>query len=141
MVENVDKFNVSSICDKSPIGYIFEDDLEYPDEFHVSHSDYPSAPEELAIFYDMMSDYCKQTADEYGIKIGDVMKLIPNLGNKTNYVLSYKNIQLYLSFGIKLTKIHEVLKFKQPDWTKKYIEFNTKKRTNAANSFEKDFLK
>ena len=43
------------------------------------------------------------------------MKLIPNLGNKTNYVLSYKNIQLYLSFGIKLTKIHEVLKFKQPD--------------------------
>ena len=115
MVENVDKFNVSSICDKSPIGYIFEDDQEYPDEFHVSHSDYPSAPEELAIFYDMMSDYCKQTADEYGIKIGDVMKLIPNLGNKTNYVLSYKNIQLYLSFGIKLTKIHEVLKFKQSD--------------------------
>ena len=24
---------------------------------------------------------------------------------------------------------------------KKYIDFNTEKRTNAANSFEKDFLK
>ena len=43
-------------------------------------------------FYDMLSDYCKQTADEYGIKVGDVMKLIPNLGKKTNYVPPYKNI-------------------------------------------------
>ena len=43
-------------------------------------------------FYDMLSDYYKQTADEYGIKVGDVMKLIPNLGKKTNYVPPYKNI-------------------------------------------------
>ena len=45
----------------------------------------------------MLSDYCKKIADEYGIKVGDVMKLIPNLGGKTNYVLHYKNLQLYLS--------------------------------------------
>ena len=29
---------------------------------------------------------------------------------------------------------------KQPDWMKKYIDFNTEKRTNAASSFEKDFF-
>ena len=68
------------------------------------------------------------------------MKLIPNLDNKTNYVLHYKNLQLYLSLGIKLTKIHKVLKFRHSDWTKKYINFKTGKRTNAANSFEKDFV-
>ena len=69
------------------------------------------------------------------------MKLIPTFGDKTNCVLHYRNLQLYLSFGMKLTKIHRVLEFKQSDWMKKYIDFNTEKRTNAANSFEKDFFK
>ena len=88
----------------------------------------------------MLSDYSKKIADEYEIKVGDVMKLIPNLGNKTNYVLHYRDLQLYLSLGMKLTKIHTVVKFKQYDWMKKYIDFKTEKRTNAANSSEKAFF-
>ena len=103
--------------------------------------DYPLAPEKFAIPYDMLSDYCKKIAGEYWIKVGDVEKLISNLGDKTNYVLHYRNLQLYLSLGIKLTKIHKVLKFKQSEWMKKYISiFNTEKRANAANSFEKQVL-
>ena len=85
----------------------------------------------------MLSDYCKKIADKYEIKVGDVMKLIPSLGDKTNYVLHYRNLQLYLSLGMKLTKIHKVLKLKQCDWMEKYIDFNTEKRRNAANRFEK----
>ena len=74
------------------------------------------------------------------IKVCDIKKLIPNLGNKTKYLLHYKNLQLYLSLEMKLTKIQTVLKFKQSDWMKKYIDFNTKKRMNTTNDFEKDFL-
>ena len=63
------------------------------------------------------------------------------MGNKTNYVLHNRNLQLYLSLGMKLTNIYKVLKLKQFDWMKKYIDFNIEKRTNATNSFEKDFFK
>ena len=83
----------------------------------------------------MLSKYCKKTADKYEIKVGDVRKLISNLGNKVNYVVHCKKLQLYLSLGMKLTKIHRALKFEPSDWMKKYIDFNTKKRMNAANDF------
>ena len=89
----------------------------------------------------MLPDYCKKITDKSAIKVGDVKKLIPNLGDKTNYVVHYKNLQLCLSLGMKLTKIHKVLKFKQSNWMKIYINFNTKKRKNATNSFEKNFFK
>ena len=126
---------------KSDVGYILEVDLKYPDELHKLHNDYPLAPEKLTVVNDILSNYCKSTADKYEIKVDDVKKLIPNLGNKTKYVLHYRDLQLYLPLGIKLTKIHRALKFKQSDWMKKYIDFNNEKRKNATNDFEKDFFK
>ena len=113
-----------------------EVDLEYPHKLHELHNDYPLAPEKLPVSGDMLSNYCKRIADKYEIKVGDVKKIIPNLGNKTNYVVHYRNLQLYLSLEMKLTKIHRVLKLKQSDWMKKYIDFNTRKRMNATNDFE-----
>ena len=88
----------------------------------------------------MVSKYCKKIADKYDIQVGHVKKLIPNLRNKTKYVLNYRNLQLYLFLGMKLIKIHRMLKFKQSNWMKKYTDFNYEKRKNAANDFEKDFL-
>ena len=54
MAKNADNFDVSSISENSPIGYILNVDLEYPDELHVLHNDYPLAPEKLSILYDML---------------------------------------------------------------------------------------
>ena len=126
-LKNVDKFDVMSINEKRPIGYFIEADLESSDKLHALHNDYPLAPEKRAVSSDMLSKYYLKNVDKYEIIVDDVKKLILNLGNKTNYVVHYRNLQLYLSLGMKLTKIHRVLKFKQSDWMKKYIDFNTEK--------------
>ena len=112
-LKNVDKFDVMSINEKSPIGYFLEVDLEYPDELHELHNDYPLAPEKPAVSSDMLSKPSKKIADKYEIKVDDVKIFVPNLGYKTNYVVHYRNFQLYLSLGMKMTKNHGVLKFKQ----------------------------
>ena len=139
--KEIGRFDVNSIEENSSIGYVLKVDFEYPSKLHELHNDYPLAPEKIEISQNMLSKYCFRMANEYGIKIGGVNILVPNLGNKSKYVVHYRNLQLYLSLGMKLTKIHRILKFKQSDWLKKYIDFNTDKRKNAANSFEKDFLK
>ena len=131
-LENIHNFDIMSINDKSPIGYFLEVDLEYPEELHELHNDFPLAPEKIAVSSDMLSKYCKKFADKYEIKVADVKKVISNLDNKTNYVVHCRNLQLYLSLGMKLTKIHSVLKFKQSDWMKKYIDFNSKKKNKCC---------
>ena len=75
------------------------------------------------------------------MKIIFVDKLVPDLGNESKYVVHYKNLELYVSLGMTLTEAHRILKFKQSDWLKKYIDFNRDKIKNAANSFEEDFFK
>ena len=90
-LKNVDGFDPNSFREKSLIGYFLEIDLKYPDKLHKFNNDYPLAPKKLAVSSDMLSKCCKTIADKYEIKVGDVKKVIPNLGNKTKYVLHYKN--------------------------------------------------
>ena len=75
-LKNVDEFDINSINEKSDTGYFLEVDLEYPDELHKLHNDYPLAPEKLAVSSGMLSKYCKKIAGKYRIKVGDVKKLI-----------------------------------------------------------------
>ena len=122
-------------------GLILEVDLEYPQELHDIHNDYPVAPEKVKVSNNMLSAYCKKIAEKYNISIGLVSKLIPTLRDKKEYVLHYRNLQLYLDLSLKIKKVHRVLKFDQSPWLKQYIDFNTEKRKHAKNSFEKDFFK
>ena len=139
--KQINDINLYKYKEDSKKGLILEVDLEYPKELHDLHDDYPLAPEKIKVTYDMLSDYNKKIADKYNISTGLVDKLIPNLRNKEKYVLHHRNLQLYIDLGLKLTKIHRVLEFNQSPWLKKYIDFNTEKRKNAKNAFEKDFFK
>ena len=137
-IDNIDLFKYKEDIKK---GLILEVDLDYPEDLHDLHNDYPLAPEKIKTTEDMLTEYSKEIAKKYGISTGLVHKLIPTLRKKEKYVLHYRNLQLYLNLGLKLKKIHRVLEFNQSSWLKQYIDFNTVKRTNAKNSFEKDFFK
>ena len=131
----------SVIPKRKGIGHIYEVDLEYPEELHDLHNDYPCAPEKIKVSDDMLSDYCREIKNKFNISSGNVNKLIPTLNDKKNYVLHEENLKLYLSLGLKLKKIHRVLEFSEKPWLKEYIDFNTEKRKKAKNAFEKDFFK
>lgn len=111
------------VSDFSEYGYILEVDLEYPKDIHNLHSDLPLCPENIC------TENCKE------------VRLIPNLNNKTKYKIHYRNLKQCLKMGLKLTKIHRVLKFRQSPWLERYIDLNTKLRTKATSDFEKDFYK
>ena len=82
--QEINEIDLDSISENSTIGYLLEADLKYPSELHDSHNDYPLAPEKLEISSDMLSKYCSDIADKYGIKVGGVSKLVPNLRDKKN---------------------------------------------------------
>ena len=80
-----------------------------------------------------------QTVDQ--VKQSKNKKLVPNLNNKRNYILHYRNLKFYLEQGLQLKSIHRVLAFKQSPWLSEYIDFNTHRRSLAENEFEKNFFK
>ena len=97
--------------------------------------------EKFEISRGTLSGYCSDIADQHDIKVDAINKLIPNLGSKGRFVLNYRNLQMYLLLGTKLNKDYRILKFQQSNCLKNYIDFNTDKRKNDINSFEKDFFK
>ena len=108
---------------------------------HDIHNDYPLAPEKINMPKEWLSDYSLETANAHNNTTGTVRKLVPNLINKNNYVIYYRNLQQCLELEMKLKKIHRILKFKQKDWMEPYIDFNTQKRNEAANEAGKNHFK
>ena len=112
------------LTDWKHLSCILEVDLDYPEHLPNLHNDYTLAAER--------------------VRMGNLEKLIPNLNNKTNYVVHYENLKLYECLDLKITKIHRGIKFEESAWLEEYINLNTKLRieaTQSGNNFEIDFLK
>ena len=85
--KEIDKFDENSISRSSPIGYILEVELKCPYGLHELHNDYPLAPEKLEISKNVLSNYCSIITNIHDRKSYGVNRLVPNLGNKSKYVL------------------------------------------------------
>ena len=124
-IEETSQFNedfTKNYNEENDEGYFLEVDVQYPEKLHELHNDLPFFPERK--------------------KIKKVEKLVTNLYDKNEYVIHIRNLKQALNHGLILKKVHRVIKFNQKDWSRPYINMNTKNlRQKAHNNFEKDFFK
>ena len=132
--------NIAEHPADGPEGYILEVELEYPEDLHDAHNAYPLAPERTVVVKGWMSEY-QHSVLGVGAAPTEVEKLVPNLRNKSRYVLHYRNLQLYMSLGLRLTAVHRALRFGRSPWMEPYIRKNTELRKKATSDFEKDLYK
>ena len=123
-VKNVEEFTakrITKLAKKNKHGYLIEVDVDYPEELHEKHNQLPFLPEKM--------------------EIDKVIKLVPNLFNKKQYVVHIRALSQALNHGLILKKVHRIIQFEQSAWLKPYIEMNTRLRKDTTNDFEKDFFK
>ena len=120
--QKTSKFNeefLKKYDENSNIGYFREVDIEYPKMLFNSHKDLPFLPERK--------------------KVKKVEKLIFSIEDKEKYGIYIRALKQALNHGLKLKKVHRVIKFNQKVWLKPYTDMNTKLRTNTKNEFENIF--
>ena len=126
-VNNINEIEqkLMKIKNNSSTGYILEVDFDYRKNLQYEHSDYPLAPEKINIQKEWLSDYSLEIANEHNITTGSIKKLVPNVMNKDKYVIHYRYLQQCIHLRMILRKVHRILKVKQKDWIKPYIDCNT----------------
>ena len=135
---NVKLEDILNTPDDSDIGYFVEADLIYPDNIKEKTENFPFAPVNKKINPDNFNDYMKEIKPDTYIQTS---KLICDWSDKKNYLIHYRMLKFYLRHGMIVDKVHDIISFKQSKWLEKYINFNTQKRNQTVNDFEKDFYK
>lgn len=121
--EEIENINFLDIDDDDEYGYVLEVDIDYPEELHNKHNEFPFLAENI----------CPPNSKN--------KKLICNLNNKKRYVLHYRNLKQAIANGLELKHIHRGIKFKQSRWLKQYIDLNTEMRNKAKSKLEKNSYK
>ena len=102
--------------------------LNYPEDLHDLHNDYPLAPEKLVIENNFeVSDYCRNTKNKFNLNKSKVPKLVSTLSDKKGYFVHAKLVRYYITHGLKVN-VTKILMFFEKSWMKTFIEFNIIKR-------------
>ena len=144
-----DEASILAIDKDGDVGFLFEVDLEYPSNLHDKTKDFPLAPESGEVTEDMLSPFMKQFYKQIlenrnqssTQSFKSSRKLLLTQNDKEHYVVHFSLLQFYLEMGMKIKKIHRVIRFTQKRFLEPYVKFNSERRAQARNSFEKDFYK
>ena len=112
---------IKNYGENNKYGALLEVDIDYPKELHTLHRDLPFLAERKVI--------------------NKTSKLITSFENKKEYVIHIAALKQALNHGLKLKKVHKVIKYRQVTWMKSYIDKNTKLRKESKNEFDKGFYK
>lgn len=112
---------INTIDVEGDYGVIVEVDVEYPEELHDAHDDFPFLIEKM--------------------RLGKVDKLCGTLNVKQNYVCHLKTLQQAMTHGLVLRKLHRGLMFRQSEWMKPYIDINTKRRAESSSKSVQELCK
>ena len=135
---NVKLEDILNTPDDSNIGYFIEVDLTYSNNIKEKTKNFPFAPVNKKTNPDKFSDYMKEIKPDTYIQ---TKELICDWSDKKNYLVHYRMLKFYLRHGMIVDKVHNIISFRQSRWLEKYIIFNTQKRNQAVDDFEKDFYK
>jgi len=136
----IDSFDVNAI-DDSPVGYVLEVDLDYPEHLHDDHTAYLLCPEHLTVDADMISLTLEQMYDYVGVTHVPCKKLISNVRDKRFYVTHYLCLKFYLSQGLKLVRVHRIFSFAQRPFMRPFVDYCNRQRQNAKTDFESGLYK
>ena len=140
--EQIELFDVESVSEDSSVGYFLEADLEIPHHLHDYFNDLPILPEKIKVDNSMLSEHTLAMKKKLGYtKCKDTVKLACTLFNKVRYSIHYRNLQLCLKLGIRITKVHRILQFAQNMWLAPFIEKCSTERVKAHDEFESTQIK
>jgi hypothetical protein len=142
-----DPAEIQNLDDEGDYGYLFEVDLKYPRELHESTKDFPLAPGGDNIEADMFSPFMIEfynrlcTARGCDKKYKGYRKLLLTQYDKEQYICHYSILKFYLKMGLQLTRVRSAIRFRQKRFVESYIRYNSSRRAQARNAFEKDYYK
>src|SRR5277367_2831912 len=128
-------------------GYVLKVDLEYPANIHDKTQDFPLAPESSNVTAEMFTPYMMELWALRSEMRGQSetfkseKKLLMTCRDKKEYVVHFKLLKFYLRMGMRVTRTHAVVKFRQDNIFCDYIDENSRRRAAAKSEFEKDLYK
>ena len=136
--ENVKLEDILITHHNSDIGQFVGIDLLYLDNIKVKTKNVPFSPENNKVDSDSFTTYMSENKPN---SYTQTKILICDWNDKKKYLIQYRMLKFYVRLGTVVHKVHEIFSFKQSKWLEKNIKFNTQKRIQAVNVFEKDIYK